>query len=344
MARRPAQPRRGCRTFLLHLLVAGALLWLAHCVVHRVAGDAFLAARWNGEGIRRFAEGKLPAARSLFEKSAAERYREEVPAHNLGRCHLEEKDHTEAHAAFERSREASPRFAPALYNDGHALYGWGSTLADFPGTDSGEREEACRRADLLKKAAALWEQAIACFRAAEDAAESDTLRRDARENAVFLERKLGELRRLQAEYRRRCEEENAGGGSSGGGQGQGQGQGQQQGRGQGQPPPAGGQGSGGPPPPPAASQGRGQPPPAGGRQGQPPPGPEGSGAGQPPQTGGGGSARAGGGLSEAEREAIEDSVRRQEKQRREKGHFHRQTAPQQWRKKAPGEGRREVLW
>lgn len=326
MAPHRAQPRRGCRTFLLHLLVAGALLWLAHCVVHRVAGGAFMAARWNGEGIRRFGEGKLPAARSLFEKSAAERYREEVPVHNLGRCHLEEKDHTEAHAAFERSREASPRFAPALYNDGHALYGWGGSLADFPETDPGEREEACRRADLLKKAAALWEQAIACFRAAEEAAESDTLRRDARENAVFLERKLGELRRLQAEYRRRCEEENAGGG-----QGQGQGQGGQQGRGQGQPPPAGGQGTGG------------QPPPAGGRQKQPP-GPEGSGAGQPSPPGGDGATQAEGGLSEAERNAIEDSVRRQEKQRREKGHFHRQTAPQQWRKKAPGEGGREVLW
>ncbi|MBP7865482.1 MAG: hypothetical protein KA419_05985 [Acidobacteria bacterium] len=343
MARRPAKPRRGCRTFLLHVLVAGALLWLAHCVVHRVAGGAFLAARWNGEGTRRFAEGKLPAARALFEKSAAERYHEEVPAHNLGRCHLEEKDYTEAHAAFERSREASPRFAPSLYNDGHALYGWGGTLADFPGADSGEREEACRRADLLKKAAALWEQAIACFEAAEKAAGTDALRRDARENAAFLRRELEVLKRHQEEYRRRCEAENAGGGASGGSQGQGQGQGGQQGRGQGQPPSAGGQGSGGQPPP-AASQGRGQPPPAGGRQGQPPSGPKGGGAGQQPPSGGGGSAQAGSGLSEAEREEIEASVRRQEKQRREKGHFHRQTAPQQWRKKAPGEGGREVLW
>ncbi len=298
--------KRGCLTVLQFAALAGALLWLSWCGVRAVGRSWFEAARENAAGVARLKKGQPDLAAAAFERSAAYRCRAAVPLTNLGLARLAQQDAPEAHAAFERALREDPREATALFGDGAALYGWGSALADFPdpADPAAEREEACARAETLRKAITYWEHARTRFRAV--AAGDSRLAVPARENAAFLQARLETLRAREARYRKICESSCAN---------------QASGKGGGSAPRGGGGAAGA----------------GGGNPAQPPP---------PAATGAEGSAEADRPLTAEEKRQVGESLRKQREQRRDKDHYHRQSAPQQWRPKSEEKGRggQEVLW
>ncbi len=112
-------------------------LWLSH--------------KLNEAGIKKYKGGRYGEARSLFEKSAAYKFRENIPLYNLANNYYLEKDYPTAHKYFEKAISVKANFPEAFYNDGCALYDWGRGELD---------KNFCK----IKRTLLLWEKSIGRFR------------------------------------------------------------------------------------------------------------------------------------------------------------------------------------
>jgi|GEM_PF-6758487 len=262
---------------------------------------------YNERGIIQYRHGHFAAARPEFEKSIAVGITPEIPTYNLANTWLAQEDYVQAHAGYEAALEIDPRLSAAYFNDGHALARWGETFVRIPDEESGEDVDWCALAAMMRRAIDLLEQAEKRFQRVAVLEKEQALGREAEENAVALGERLAELRRLEEEYRRRCEARGGGGGTGGGAAGSPT----DPGRGgeEGNPDPTGSPPSAGPENRSSASSAA--------AQGQ------GNGRSQP--------------LSEDERQQLQQALQRIREQSHQPDRMFRQSAPQQFRK---GEGDR----
>ena len=297
--------RRGCLASLRFTALAGALLWLSWCGVRAVGRSWFEAARENAAGVAQLKKGQADLAAASFERSAAYRCRASVPLTNLGLARLAQRDAPEAHAAFERALREDPGEATAQFGDGAALYDWGSSLSDFP--DPGPAGPETEQAEACARAETL-RKAITYWEHALNrfqAASAGDSRLAARaRDNAAFLKTRLEALRAREAHYRKICESSCANRASG----QGGGSAPQGGRGQ-----AGSPGGAAEPPP-------GQAATSGGAMKDDQP------------------------LTAQERQQVGESLRKQQSQRREKDHYHRQSAPQQWRPENKGQGGPEVLW
>jgi len=172
----------GRRPRTASLLVAAlAAASLAHC-------SAIQADRFNENGLDSQDEGKTKDARALFEKSAAENFRRQIPLYNLANGYFMEKDYTAAHDYYQKAIETAPTLEEAWFNDGHALYEWGrtelgrgslegqdgKTVEDAGGKTAEDAEKACLEKCKTERTEKLWLGAIERFEKAAGLTKEDS--------------------------------------------------------------------------------------------------------------------------------------------------------------------------
>lgn len=260
-------------------------------------GPHWGAYRENERGIALDHSGQHTAARPPYERSIGFRYRPQIPTYNLARSTLLQERFEEAHQLFQAAMKLAPEMAEVYYNDGVGLYRWGKAERDPQGC-------------VLERSRDLWQQAERRFaRTAELAAAGSELRQQALTNQQAVAAQREELEELIANPPAdcapppECEEGQPPPPPPPDDQQDEQDQpppppppnGQQGADGQQGDPPADDQ-QGQPPPPPPPPGGQGEPPPP--SAGQPPPPPPGDGGTPPP------------GLSDAERQQIDQALAR----------------------------------
>ncbi len=321
-----ARPRRMLSAALLVLLASGCgnPLWRAHVE--------------NERGILSDTAGRHNAARPFYERSIGYRVRPEVPAYNLARSVTLEGDYSEAHDLYQEALQLEPGLAEAYYNDGVALFLWGEAERDPRGCE-------------LDRTFDLWHKALRRFATTTEMTSEDSeLGARARTNREFLAAELEAMENLLANPPPECstppppqqspppppppdpDQDDPPPPPPPPGQ---------------PPPPDPNQGEPPPPPPgqpppPDPNQGEpppGQPPPPDPNQGEPPPPPPGQppppdpNQGEPPPSG----------LSDDEREEIQQALARISEQKQEEGKFFRQTGPEQFGKES-WEDPAPVIW
>jgi tetratricopeptide (TPR) repeat protein len=127
------------RFLLLLVLLTGCgnPVWLAHS--------------FNEKGISRYNKKEFGTASGYFEKSIAQKFKEEVPVYNLGNNYYMQGNYTLAHSYYERAIVLKPDMVEALFNDGHSLYMWGRSQLD---------KNFCN----IKRTLELWEKSVKRFR------------------------------------------------------------------------------------------------------------------------------------------------------------------------------------
>jgi tetratricopeptide (TPR) repeat protein len=130
---------RVLRVILLLVVLSGCgnPVWLAHS--------------FNEKGISRYKKKEFGTASAYFEKSIAQKFKEEVPVYNLGNNYYRQGNFTQAHDYYERAIVLRPDMVEALYNDGHSLYMWGRSQLD---------KNFCN----IKRTLELWEKSVKRFR------------------------------------------------------------------------------------------------------------------------------------------------------------------------------------
>lgn len=182
-ARWPAGARRAAPGFVLVLALPlfaadGVPLWQR---LARVAGAYGI----NAAGLAAADEGEHDRAILHYGRALRHQVRPHVLWVNLGRSHHLAGRQREAHHAFERALELAPRYPPAHFQDGVALYRWGLDELDA---------EACD----VERTRPLWQTAAERFRRAGDGLSA--LRDEARANHRATLRALD----LLDEIERRC--------------------------------------------------------------------------------------------------------------------------------------------
>ncbi len=109
---------------LLVPVILGAVI-LAGC-----SHPVWLSHRFNEKGISRYQKKEYDNAAGFFEKSIAQKFREEIPVCNLGNNYYMQGNFTRAHNYYERAIVLKPDMVEALFNDGHSLYMWGRSRLD----------------------------------------------------------------------------------------------------------------------------------------------------------------------------------------------------------------------
>ncbi len=111
------------RIFIVAVILGSAIL--AGC-----GNPVWLAHSFNEKGISRYEKREYNTASGYFEKSRAQKFREEIPVYNLGNNYYMQRDFTRAHDYYERAIVLKPDMVEALFNDGHSLYMWGRSRLD----------------------------------------------------------------------------------------------------------------------------------------------------------------------------------------------------------------------
>jgi Ca-activated chloride channel family protein len=219
------------------LLIAGrrprgaAVLFAALAAATLSQCSALQADHFNEDGLDFQEEGKTKDARGLFEKSAAENFRREIPIYNLARNHFMEKDYAAAHDYYQKAIEIAPALEEAWFNDGHALYEWGrielgrgalegqdgKTVEDAGGKTPEDAEKACLEKCGTERTEKLWLSAIDRFEKAAGLSKKDTaLHEEATKNAAYIKGQIRLLVRWFKSCVRRCDKEKKGGGGGDG--------------------------------------------------------------------------------------------------------------------------------
>ncbi|MBN2431616.1 MAG: hypothetical protein JXQ27_09080 [Acidobacteria bacterium] len=293
--RRPSRRLPG-RWLATMLLLAGLVAcqnprWRAHT--------------YNERGIVHYRNGAYAEARPEFEKSIAEGVTPEIPTYNLANTWLAREDYVQAHEEYQAALNFNPRLMEAHFNDGHALARWGETFVRIPDESATDEVDWCALAAMMRRAIDLLEQAEKRFQRVAILEKDRPLGREAEENAAALGERLEELRRLEEEYRRRCQARGGGGGGTSGSAA------------------TGGQ----------ADPGRGGEEGTTGSAGEPPPtGSENSGGSSSATSGTGSGSHMPQPLSEEERQQLQQALQRIQQQARQSDRTFRQSAPQQFRK------------
>ncbi len=188
ISRRPRRSRRdkAVRSTRAAAAAPAVLALLAAALLLTGCRSRTLRAHLDNElGIGLYEAGQHPPAAARFDRSMSYRVRAHVPAYNLANARAAEGEFAVAHDSYQEALLLEPRLAEAHYNDGHALYLWGEEELDL---------EECR----FERGRQLWTQARKRFQDAAGLAGGD-LRAGAEANAAFLDERLEELDRLEAE-------------------------------------------------------------------------------------------------------------------------------------------------
>ena len=184
-----------------HLAAAAGVLLLGGC-----QSSVWIAHQFNEQGVDHYLAKRYEQARAPFEKSIAVGASPEIPTYNLANNFLQEQDFVTAHNGYEQAIALKPDLVEAYYNDGHALYRWGASFVQAPAENEAETDW-CALAEMLAKAIRLLEQSLERFERVAKLDGDSGLGPGARQNAEAIRAYLEKLRRLEREYRRRCQEQ-----------------------------------------------------------------------------------------------------------------------------------------
>lgn len=176
------------------LIVISASTFVSGC-----GNPVWLAHSFNEKGISRYEKKEYHMATGFFEKSRAQKFREEVPVYNLGNNYYMQGNFTRAHSYFERAVALKPDMLEALFNDGHSLYMWGRSRLD---------KNFCN----IKRTLELWEKSINRFGdVVETGGQSTEYGVKSEIISDFIKQQMEFIRTKHEENKKLCKEKGGGG-------------------------------------------------------------------------------------------------------------------------------------